>query len=564
MPKDRVVPFEADSRFFHRRAVRLIDKQDFLSGLRNLRRAQKLDPVNVDIALDLADAYARMGLFEQSNTELGLLLHREDCPEEVMFAMGCNYMAMGDYAQAYSVFENYLNSFGEGEFAYLARDGMEQIEESEIEDGIDRELEDLAERGKAALDAGDPSGAAELFREVLARDESLSYVRNNLALAYICMEEMPAAWEQLRIILKQDALNVHACCNAALLFKNEGQAEKAARMVARLNPEIMEEIDELYKYCLSMAELSMEGELMQGLKRILLLCPYESTMLYLSAVCQYNEGRFDVAIKQLERALLAEPSHVLALHLLECCQARLSGGQAPEKFPLSFEYGPEQRGKIDERLAGLISMYADGEGLRAELERDETLVALEAALQGEDEMVAKAVVVLAAAGGAKAEEELRRLLLSPIHSDGLKQMGLDALVRIGAKKPFFAMIGGRMVQMVNAEIRLNALPPKPYAELMRESVTRMHEEYQSAEAMEYAVETWTAYLNFLEGHFPPIRGRGGWLAAVKAGYEKFILGTEPDFAALAKEYGATERTIRMRMGRFFAARAAAGGLPGDE
>ena len=46
MDKDRVLPFAADSRFFHKRAVRSMDKQDFLTALKHLKRALDMDPVS--------------------------------------------------------------------------------------------------------------------------------------------------------------------------------------------------------------------------------------------------------------------------------------------------------------------------------------------------------------------------------------------------------------------------------------------------------------------------------------------------------------------------------------
>lgn len=93
---------------------------------------------------------------------------------------------------------------------------------------------------------------------MLAQDPSLLYVRNNLALAYMCLQDSPNAWKQLNRILQTEANNTHACCNAALLMNNEGRADQAAAYMARLNPELMEELDELYKYCLTAAELRMQ------------------------------------------------------------------------------------------------------------------------------------------------------------------------------------------------------------------------------------------------------------------------------------------------------------------
>ena len=549
MDKDRVLPFAADSRFFHKRAVRSMDKQDFLTALKHLKRALDMDPGSAEIALDLADTYARMGLYEMSNVELELLLGRQDCPEETQFAIGCNLMAMGDYAQAYVCFSAYLHDHPEGEFAYLAQDGIAQIEESEEEDGIDREQEALAEQGKAALDGGDAERAAEIFERVLALDPPLLYVRNNLALAYMCLQDSPNAWKQLNRILQTEANNTHACCNAALLMNNEGRADQAAAYMARLNPELMEELDELYKYCLTAAELRMQPELKQGLKKLLLLCPYETSMLYLYGVSLYNEGRWQEAARVLEKLLVVEPSNLPARDALALCHAG-EESQRPKELPYSFEYTESQNRTLMEFLASLAALYPDAQAMRERLAQERELA--EAALMGDDELVAYAMLVLTMAGGPLAEDLLRRLLLSMTHSLALKQQAAEALEQIDAPEPYLAYVEGRMVRMRKGQIKLKTMPPRPYAQFLAEMMRRMAETYQSEEAAAYGLSLWAAYLNSLDGRFPPFRDKSAWMAATRGRYEEDVLGRQPDLEALAAEEGCTTRTLTMRMRRLYA------------
>lgn len=553
MGKERIISFEADGRFFHKRGVRSLDKQEYLQGLRSLRKALEMAPDDTQILMDLADAYARMGLYEASNMELGLLLHKSDCPGEAIFAMGSNCMSMGDYAQAYQVFEAYLSKEPDGEFAYMARDSIEQIVESEVEDGLEREVESLAEQGKAALDYGEPERAVEIFLRVLETDPELLYVRNNLALAYLCMEEADKAWEQLHIIFEADAFNVHALCNAALLAKAERKLNKMQAYMDKMDPDRMEETDELYKYCLTAAELKMEQALERGLNRMLLLCPYEVTMLYLMGVIRYNQGKYPEAIKIFEKLNLLEPANILSRDAIKHCHRRMEGRRAPKTLALSFEYGTEQVRQIDRCMLALMRLYPDQNAVVEQLNQRETAQMMEAALLGEDDMVAHAIILLTAAGGPVAQNLLRRVLLSVTHGPMLKQMAVEGLKQIGAPEPYYAFVEGRIVLMHSGEIKLEHALPEEYTRMLGDIVQDMVDIYGDEDAAGFTLNLWTRYLNRLDGKFPAISDIGGWLAATRALYELHVLKKKPDYGALAQEEETTARTAKLRAGRLGAA-----------
>lgn len=550
MEKKRVLPFEASSSFFHRRAERYMDKQDYLSAVRNLRRAMELDPQNAQVALDLADTYARMGLYETSNVELELLLDREEPVEEVPFAIGCNLMAMGDYAQAHAFFSNYLDQFPEGQYVGLALDGIAQIEESEEEDGIERELELMAEQGKAALDCGDAQRAAEIFEQVLHDDPTLLYVRNNLALAYMCLEDNMSAWKQLSYILEEEPGNVHACCNAALILNSQGLRDKAVSYMSRMLPEQMEEMDELYKYCLTAAELKLDEMLLQGLKPLLLRCPYETSMLYLYGVCLLNKGRYQEAERMLERLLVIEPSHLPARDMLKLCR-RAMNGQTIDVIDYSFEYTDEQMDELQAQLEKLISLYPDVEAMQKQIAENRSL--MEAALLGEDGIVCSAMLALSSAGGPVAEDLLRRLLLSMTHGTHIKRMAVQSLTAMKAREPYIAYIDGQITHMRGSILQFEHVPPKAYLAFIDEMLLTMGEIYGEDNAVAYSLYLWTSYLNSLDGHFPPLRDKPAWLAATRARYEQDVLGKTVDLEALAREEGCTPRTLLTRMRRLSSA-----------
>ncbi len=95
------------------------------------------------------------GLYERSNLELQLMLHRKEMPSEALFGMASNYMALGDYDQAENLYRTYEKVEPDGEFVPQADDALTYIAQCDYDTPLDRELDELSMDGKAALDAGD-------------------------------------------------------------------------------------------------------------------------------------------------------------------------------------------------------------------------------------------------------------------------------------------------------------------------------------------------------------------------------------------------------------------------
>lgn len=81
-----------------------------------------------------------------------------------------------------------------------------------------------------------------------------------------------------------------------------GGGEEAVEAVRKLRLDRIEEVDELFKYCLALADLDLDQELSQALKKIFLTSPYDPSMLYLCGVCQYNQGRVQESLRILRKA----------------------------------------------------------------------------------------------------------------------------------------------------------------------------------------------------------------------------------------------------------------------
>ena len=333
MADRRVLSIQPESGFYHRRAIKSIDKEDFPAALKHLRKAIAMEPGNLTYRMDLANTYARMGLYERSNLEIQLMLHQGRTPAEALFAMGSNFLAMGDYDQAETMLRTYEHVEPEGEYIDQADEALNYIAECDYETELDRELDELSMDGKAALDAGDLDHAIDCLERALQKDPSMTYVRNNLAVAYSCVGDMDRAWENLEIVLQESPLDVHGRCNESMFLLSEGKREEAVEAVRKLRLDRIEEVDELFKYCLALADLDLDQELSQALKKIFLTSPYDPSMLYLCGVCQYNQGKVQESLRTFEKLAQTDPDSLLAQSGARTAAAALRGEEAPKRLP---------------------------------------------------------------------------------------------------------------------------------------------------------------------------------------------------------------------------------------
>lgn len=540
----RVLSFQPESGFYHKRAIKSIDKADFTTALKNLRKAVAMEPDNLEYRMDLANTYARMGLYERSNLEIQLMFHLPQMPPEALYGMGCNYMSMGDYDQAETMFKAYEKVQPEGEYADQADDALAYIDECDYETELDRELDELSMDGKAALDAGDLDHAIDCLERALQKDPTMTYVRNNLAVAYYCVGDMERAWIQLRRVLEEEPLDVHGRCNESMFLLADGKHDEAVAAVRRLRLERIEEIDELFKYCLALADVGLDAELAQALKKIFLSCPYDTSMLYLWGACQYNQGRVQDSLRTFEKLSLTDPSSLLAAWGARVAAAALRGETTPERIPYTFDLPEEMQQEVSHTLNTLLT--GTPEQAAKALEDDHTCTLLRAALNsGNESQMGQAVLLLGGSRGPIAERLLREVLLSPTHNSFFKQMVMETLRAMEAREPFYSLQDGKLVLVRSRRFELDPNLPQSYLRVMHDAVTHMAQKYNNEKAVEHAAGLWVAYILWLDGHYPVLRNEKAWVLAMEGLYLEDE-GQAPDWNALAREAETTLRTLTLR------------------
>lgn len=549
MADGRVLSFRPESGFYHKRAVKSIEKGEYTAALKNLRRAVQMEPDDLGLRLDIADAYARMGLYERSNLEIQLMFHRPDLPAEAIFGMASNFMAMGDYDQAEAMYHAYEQVEPEGEFVDQADDALAYIAECDYETELDRELDELSMDGKAALDAGDLEHAVDCLERALQKDPSMTYVRNNLAVAYYCLGDMNKAWMHVRQVLREDPMDVHGRCNESMLYLAEDQHDKAVEAVLRLRLDRIEEVDDLFKYCLALADVGLDEELLQALKKIFVSSPYDVSMLYLCGVCQYNLGRYQESLLTFEKLCLTGPDSLLAAWGMKQAAAAVRGEAPIGRISYSYELPDDLKTQLTDCLTGLTGRKPE-EVAQALRDEDTRRLVRGAAFLGTEEQMSHAVLLLGYAGGPEAELLLRELLLSPTLSSAYKQMAVEALQAIHAPEPFYGLQDGRLVLISSKKLKLEGTVPDGYLNVMRGAVEHLQGDKQ---AMDFAVGAWSVYMYAVQHSYPRITNEAAWVRALEALYQ-INRGQMPDWQRLADEADVTVRTLRGRVKKLIRAR----------
>lgn len=545
MTDKRVLSFQPDSEFYHKRADKYNEKGEYTAALKNLRKAAELEPDNLECRLDIANTYARMGLYERSNLEIQMIFHLPNLPQDALYGMASNYLVLGDYDQAESMFQAYLQFQPDGEYADQAADALGYIADCDYETELDRELDELSMDGKAALDAGDLDHAIDCLERALEKEPSMTYVRNNLAVAYYCVGNMEKAWEHIQRVLEEAPLDVHGRCNESMFYLVDGRKEEAIEAVRKLQLERIEEIDELFKYCLALADTGLDAELMQALKKIFLQCPYDVSMLYLYGVCLYNQGRYQESLLTFEKLTLTDPDSLLATWGMKLVSAAVREGTPPiERIPYTYDLPEELQRRITEELESMGGRKPD-EIAQVLRNADERRLIRAAAMMGGEEQMTQAIMLMGYSRCPEGERLLREILLSPTHNSMFKQMVMEMLRSMQAPEPYYCLQDGKLVLVRRKKLDLGAELPKGYVNVMHGLIEHMMNHYSEKRAAEFAAGLWAAYLFSLNGNYPRLTKPEAWIYTLEGMYLESA-GREADWAQLAQQAGVTERVLMNR------------------
>lgn len=514
--RGKVLPFAQPGEFYYKRGLEKLDKNNLPDAMAYYGRALQCDPENEEIRIAMAQVLTEMNRFEESNRILFTLTNGGTDPKadpECYFGMGCNFVGLYDYRNARHALEQYLDLDPDGEFIYDAYDMLDALDDAELSeygDGLvalskeDRAY-DLADEGRALLEQDQYDQAVEVLQHALTLAPKLTYVHNNLALAYFCMRDNKRAAAEARAVLREDPKNVQAMCNLAMIESAAQEEEAANRMADQLLQQETDDPEDLNRIALVLMELGRFEEAYGVMQRLVRHCPYETGAVHRLAVCAYEIGRYQEATGCYDKLLKINANDTVARYYRGLCRAAQTGGTPHgRKREFLFNY----QVPVDEMLARVNRLNAILRLPQEELsarwrEGDELKNLVEWGFSMPEEGIKRALLSLVTSfGDARAEAILRDFAMRMDQPDRLKKETFALLAQMGAKGPFTGYIGGRLVESnISFAKGFPADLPKAYGEVvmvcMREMCGRRPENILIS-----AVQLWAEYVSQLSGQYP--------------------------------------------------------------
>lgn len=541
-----VLPFARDGKFFHKRAVLKADRQSYLDAVGLLRRALEIEPGNPEYMLDLADVFARMSCYDESNQVLVSIVRNGEGTPECFFGMGCNFFALHQYERARDAFLTYRQMEPEGEFSDAVEDMLDELEE--IFEEEPPHLSVLARRGGRALDDGDFRLAVQLLARAVEKEPDSLPLRNNLSLAQYCAGDVDAAAREAAHVLSREPDNLHANCNMAIFLSSKGRNGQAAVHLQRAMDAPDKDIEELTKLCLTLCEMHRDGEAREQLKKLLQMHPYDKNALHYYAVSCYNVGEYRDAISAWDTERRIDPYSPVPPYCIAQAGVALEGGPI-ERMEYHNQLPPKE---IQRRVAAFAGDLTGKkrEDFKRSFESDEGFRELVRWGMGVPDNAFKitSIRLLIYVGGPIAEEMLREFLMKPDEGEEIKREVMGGLNEMGAKEPYMAVLGGSVV-----EVRVSVFSSeRALSDAQRSAVQMAIEALPLPEdmpreerdvAVNGVIELWARYLGSPGARAQYIRKPENWAAALLYVYMG-RKGSPLSESRVCADFGIQKRTLR--------------------
>lgn len=500
MTKGRVLSFEQPGDFFLRRGTVKLDKNNLVDALANYRQALSLEPDNVEYKLAIAEVLTEMNRFEESNRILFTLFEEGECEiSECYFGMGCNFLGLQDFDHARDSLESYLQLDPEGDFIDDAYDMLDMLSDNQLlcetlagDEACESQALQSAQLGKAMLERNDIKGAISALEKAIKICPDMSFVRNNLALAYFCDHDYERAMEQVHAILLKDPSNIQAHCNLAIFCNAVDDKKAVEQELEFLTSRQIQDFDDMHRMAITLMELNRFEQARVFLKRLYQMLPYDSGIIHRLAVCNYKLGKYRQALNLYDRLVKIDPNDTVAQYYRNVCR-RTIGGEPPQtnlliNYQVPFKETLERISWINKcmRLPSqeLLEVWNGG--------RLEAM--LKWALDIPDYNVKHTMLgIVMSFGDKRAEGILRDFLLQRMQPDELKREVFGMLKQMGAKESYYGYINGKLVQSrVNiVKVSLEDLPGQ-YRDVIETCILRMQHDRED-QLLVAAVKLWGDY-----------------------------------------------------------------------
>ncbi|MDR2202148.1 MAG: hypothetical protein LBP26_05235 [Clostridiales bacterium] len=371
----KVLKFESNAGYYYELAAAASDAGDFVSALDLLFTAKRFldDPLSDDDAelrLEIAEVYARMGLFDESNKYYFRLAADDYCLDEVFYGLIKNY-AVTDRPELAAY---YLN-LGLESGALDTEDGFEAIDLSAAPPAPRLRL-DKGNDGGYILDfakqllGGRDSGYARQMIETVPKS-SPRYLEAVNYLAIIDMSEgdVDAGIVRCDEILRRDKNNVTALCTKILGLDMQNRRDDVKKLLAELDAFDLSSYADRLKTVMCASQVGDSVLTEKHTDAALAQMPYERDLLVLNALSAANNGNRQKAKDVIIRASVIYPEDGAA----RCFAREIDRLEGRGEFALSLEIPAAAKAEYVEYIEKRYNQSGDAEEFACAVFTDDLL-----------------------------------------------------------------------------------------------------------------------------------------------------------------------------------------------
>lgn len=242
-------------------------------------------------------------------------------------------------------------------------------------------------------------------------DPTLTFVKNNLSLAYFCDGKINKAIETSLEVLAMDPQNIHANCNICLFIKERDGAESSKKYLDKIVNFKTHDPEELHKIAVTLCELKEHRLANRVLKQLLQYKPYDIRVLHYIAVSHFNLKEYKESIKHWTKISKIDPDNAISDYYIRLAREYAANKDSSREIFYHFQVPYDEILRRIKELNNILRL--DERELLIRWRNDDNLISLlRWGLGLNDDLIKKAIInVVASFNDSKAEEFLREFLL---------------------------------------------------------------------------------------------------------------------------------------------------------
>lgn len=350
--KDNVIKFKISKKKQRELFDEAYDRGDLYGALAVLNSMRERNAMDNEMYEDFIDLYDEMGAYSCSLNmwfEYICYFGIEENAVEKYEGLAVTYGNLGMDSESiyyykklfevgsFNEINEVLNELDADSFSFNSEDSNLRLVHSSGRSDCSNEFN----RGAEALRDGNIESAIEEFSSIDENSNEYVNAQNFLALSHALKGDLESGCKICKELLKKHPADVQTLTTLASLYLELGDKESGREICEQLCKRTDVSAENLYKIATVACESDMPEEAVRMFEKLEGMLPADKNLLYLTAVANYNAGRYSVSGKYFWRLLTLYPNSSVAKYysgIVSAAEEAERVGAEAEKVEIPYSY----------------------------------------------------------------------------------------------------------------------------------------------------------------------------------------------------------------------------------